>query len=69
MVYSGLDGDSIRISYREFTDQNLAREAFFQELTYPIASNTIRFRELLMRVHAVTADGIEFSVIENAASN
>jgi hypothetical protein len=34
LLYQGLDGNTLRIGYREYVD-NLARPAFAQELTYP----------------------------------
>lgn len=30
LVYAGLDGDTIRITYREYTGEDVARSAFFQ---------------------------------------
>ncbi|WP_421792008.1 hypothetical protein [Hyphobacterium sp.] len=63
IIFSGIDGSSIRLNYREFTDNDLARQAFYQELTYPVGAETIRFRDLELAVHEVSADQITFSVI------
>ncbi|MEH6810577.1 MAG: hypothetical protein V7651_17095 [Hyphomonas oceanitis] len=63
IIYSGLDGDSIRLNYREYSDGDLAREAFFQQLTYPRSSKVIRFRNIELEVQSVEADKIIFSVV------
>lgn len=65
IIYSGIDSDTIRLNYREFTDNNMARQAFFQELSYPASSEEIRFRDIVLRIHEVRADGIEFTVISD----
>jgi|GEM_PF-1853308 hypothetical protein len=64
IIYSGVSGDSIRLQYREYTDGNMAREAFFQELTYPRDAKSIRFRDLVLNVKAAEADHISFTVVE-----
>lgn len=64
IIYSGLDNSTIRLSYREFTSTNLARDAFFQSLSYPADSATIRFRDLVIGVHEVTPESITFEVVE-----
>jgi len=50
LVYSGRDGSTIRILYREYFD-GLARAAFTQELTYDLSeSDTITFKSLVIEV-------------------
>ncbi len=68
IVFSGVDGETLRLNYREFTDQDMARQAFFQELTYPASSDTIRFRGMIIEVHEVGADSITFSVVHDTYS-
>ncbi|MAK63733.1 MAG: hypothetical protein CMF75_03160, partial [Maricaulis sp.] len=36
IIYSGMGSGSIRLNYREFTNNDMARQAFFQELSYPV---------------------------------
>lgn len=66
LLFNGIDGQSIRLQYREYTAQDLARPAFSQDLSYPITVKTIRFRRLVIEldrvtdqemVYRVTADG------------
>lgn len=65
LVYSGRTSDAIRINYREFTDDNVARQAFFQELSYPADAEEIRFRDLVIRLDEVRPDAITFAVVED----
>jgi hypothetical protein len=62
IIYSGIDGDTIRLNYREYSDGDMARSAFFQELTYPKSSEVIRFRNLALKVLSADGDRIKFSV-------
>jgi hypothetical protein len=65
LVYSGIDGDTLRISYREYAD-NLARPAFAQDLTYPIDSTgptMIRFQAVQIEVIAANASEITYRVL------
>jgi hypothetical protein len=63
LTYSGQDGTSIRFQYREYTADNLARDAFSQDLTYPRDSEVIRFRDYEMRVVELTPDSITVIVL------
>lgn len=63
ILYSGRDSDSLRFQYREYTSDNMARDAFSQALTYPRDATTIRFRDYVMEVESVDADSITVRVI------
>jgi hypothetical protein len=65
LVYGGTDGKSITITYREYTAEDLARPAFFQNLVYESKKKTIRFRDTVIAVHSVTNEKIEFTVISD----
>ena len=59
LLYQGIDGDTLRVGYREYVD-SLARPAFAQELTYPLASDAeteIRFKSV--RIEVISADASE----------
>lgn len=62
LVYSGRSGDTIRIAYREYSPQDLARTAFFQELTYSVSEPLIRFKDLEIEVSEATNSSIKFVV-------
>lgn len=65
LVYAGLDGDTIKITYREYTGGDIARSAFFQQLSYNRTQPTIRFKHTVIKVHAVTNELIDFTVTQD----
>jgi hypothetical protein len=70
IVYQGLDGDVLRMLYREYVD-NMARPAFQQELTYnvnPTGPTQIRFRSVAMEVTHAQGSDITYVVTSGFAS-
>jgi hypothetical protein len=65
LVYSGATKDSIRLLYREYTQQDLVRPAFTQDLVYERDSATIRFRNMLLKIIQATGEQIRFVVMED----
>lgn len=65
LIYTGTSGDSITLLYREFTPNNLARPAFFQNLTYSSKSEFIRFKKIKIQIHQATNESITYTVIED----
>lgn len=63
IIFSGQDASAIRLQYREYTADNMARQAFSQDLTYPREATTIRFRDFSMEVLALTADELTVRVL------
>lgn len=68
IVFNGIDGQAMRFQYREYTAEDLARPAFFQELSYPLRTDTIRFRQILVHVAAVDAQQIRYTVLEDGGA-
>lgn len=64
IVFTGRDASSIRFQYREYTDEDMARTAFSQDLTYPVDAKTIRFRNLTIAIDQVGSDSVTYRVIE-----
>ncbi len=62
IVFNGIDGQTMRFQYREYTASDMARPAFFQDLSYPLSSRTIRFRSISIDVAAVDAQQITYTV-------
>lgn len=62
IMFSGQDASSIRLQYREYTRDNMARAAFAQDLTYPRTAERIRFRDYEMRVLSLTDDELTVAV-------
>lgn len=69
LIYSGVTKDSIRLLYREYTQDNLVRPAFSQDLVYERDSSTIRFRNILVKVLQANGEQIRFAVIEDGYPN
>ena len=65
LIYSGNDGESIHVSYREFTPDDLARTAFYQDLIYKASENVMQFRKHVIRIHSVNNQSITYSVEED----
>lgn len=65
LIYSGISGGVIRLAYREYSKEDLARPAFYQDLTYDLSSEFIRFRNIRIQVHSATNENISYTVIED----
>ena len=65
LIYSGTNGNSFFISYREYTNTNLARDAFYQNLTYSINSEKIRFKDIEINIESVTNERVNFTVVSD----
>ena len=62
LIYTGMTGKTIRLTYREYTD-DMARPAFFQDLTYELTdSKIIMFRTIKIKVLEATNSYISFIV-------
>ncbi len=62
LLYNGKSKDTIKLQYREYRD-NLARPAFFQDLTYDLTeSKEIGFRGMMIEVLEATNSKIKFIV-------
>lgn len=67
LVYGGTDGRSITITYREYTSDNIARPAFYQNLVYDVNQKQIRFRNLQILVHNASNEKISYTVLSDSA--
>jgi hypothetical protein len=65
LVFTGFSNQSINLLYREYTSDDLARPAFYQNLTYDRHSEFLRFRKIRLKVDDVSAESITFSVVED----
>lgn len=66
IIYSGISNqNTLRTLYREYSSSDLARSDFFQELTYPIDKDIIRFRDIEIELINIENDRITFKVIED----
>lgn len=65
IIFNGTTKDSINFLYREYTPENMARPAFYQNLTYPIDSDVIRFKEIKIKINEITNESISYVVLND----
>lgn len=65
MIYSGLDGNTVRAAYREFSG-DFIRPAFTQELQYNLAQDsTIAYKSIKIQVMKATNSQIQYRVTDD----
>ena len=65
IMYSGATADTLRLSYREFSN-NMARPAFTEELVIPIISKfpqDIAVKAVKFRVHSIDGLGMKYEIL------
>jgi hypothetical protein len=65
IIYTGKSGNSLNLVYREFTPDDMAKTAFYQNLTYDITADSVRFRNLLIKIGEKTNEKISYTVIND----
>lgn len=68
LIYSGTDGKSLTITYREYTADELARPAFYQNLVYESTKRRIRFKDIVIEINEATNEKIVYTVISDGLS-
>ena len=66
LVYGGTDGESITITYREYTSKDLAKPAFYQNIIYEVGKEKIRFKDTVLQIHEATNEKIVYTVLSDA---
>lgn len=66
LVYQGFSKEVLRLAYREYIS-DMARPAFFQDLTYEVSSfpAEIRFKQVQLRIISAGNSGVEYELISN----
>jgi hypothetical protein len=64
LIYTGASNNTVHISYREYSPEDLARTAFFQDLTYSADQSMINFREIGIQLINATNERILFKVVK-----
>lgn len=65
LVYTGHTENSFNIMYREFTRDDLARPAYYQNLTYKKQDKIIRFKNIKINIIEATSEYVRFAVLED----
>jgi uncharacterized protein YceK len=62
LIFSGVSGSTLRLTYREYVN-DLARPAFFQELTYERDTTEIQFRNTRIRIIEIKGSTLRYVLI------
>ena len=65
IIYTGKDKGALNFLYREYTPDDLAKPAFYQNLTYDINSKIIRFKKYRIEILEVSEEKITYRVLED----
>ena len=65
LIFAGKNDVSLNTTYKEYSYNDLARPAFFQNLTYQANAQQIRFKNFLIQIHDVTNEQITYTVLED----
>ncbi|SPD72843.1 hypothetical protein PITCH_A1570001 [uncultured Desulfobacterium sp.] len=65
LIFSGKNDVSLNLTYREYTGNDLARPAFYQNLTYQPDAKQIRFKDFVIQIHDATNEKITYTVISD----
>jgi hypothetical protein len=65
LIYAGKNDISLNATYKEFSVDDLARPAFFQNITYQADAKQIRFKDFAIRIEDVSNEKITYTVLED----
>jgi hypothetical protein len=66
ILYTGVDKNAMRFTYREFTPDGIARTAFYQDLTYEPNASYIRFKGFKINILKAGSEEVKFSVVADS---
>lgn len=62
IIYNGISGDTLRFTYREFTENDISRPSFFQDLTYSKNDKIIKFRGIEIEIIKIKNSEIVYKI-------
>lgn len=65
LIYNGTDGNSIKIGYREYSGDDIARPAFFNEVIYNKNQSIITFKGFKIQIIKADNESIKFKVLSH----
>lgn len=65
LLYAGINGNALNVTYREFSPEGFARVAFFQNLTYEAGAKSITFKKFKISVDHASSESITFTVLSD----
>jgi hypothetical protein len=67
IIFTGRIGQNVTFLYREYSPDDLAKPAFYQNLTYNLErEDTIQFKKLRIKVLKVSNESIQFKVLSDS---
>lgn len=69
LIYGGINNVAMSFSYREFTTDDYARPAFYQNLTYQTDAKQIRYKDIKINVIEADNEKIKYFVVEDNMKN
>jgi hypothetical protein len=67
IIYTGMNGKNATFLYREYSADDLAKPAFYQNLTYDLESDdTIQFKQLKIKILKASNESIQFKVLSDS---
>jgi hypothetical protein len=67
LIFAGTDSQGLRFQFRTFEGVNLDRPATSQDISFPIGTRQIQYREMKIDIDAVTPTAITYRVIQPLA--
>lgn len=68
IIYGGIDGATLRFTYREYSADDLARPAFAQTFSYPVGTAQVRFKDVRVRIVDAQPDVVRYVVEDDGAT-
>lgn len=65
LIFSGKNDFSLNFMYREFTANDMARPAFYQNVTYRATADQFQFKDFVIRIHDLTNEKITFKILRD----
>lgn len=69
LIYSGRNDVSLNFTYREFTGEDLARPAFYQNVTYQAAARQIQFKSFTINILEASNEKITYSISDDGSNS
>ncbi len=67
LIFGGSAGGAIQVTYREFAPDDPSRPSFFQSLSYEADSETLRYKDLVVKVLGVTNQTLSYVVVSDGS--
>ena len=63
LIYGGINSVSLNMSYKEYSREDYARTAFYQDLTFEPNAKQIRFKDFIIKIIEATNDKLVYQIL------